>query len=201
MTTAAAKDETRATCAWVIDEILKVLHPFMPFITEELWAKTGDTGPARDNLLVLTSWPEGSRETTDAADEINWLIDVITEIRSVRAEMNVAPATLLPLVLVGASDKVKSWLATHTPAILRLARVSEASTADVAPGQSAQIVTGRWRPSLCRCPAVVDLDGERARLGKEEGKLVGEIERIEKKARQRCLRRQGSRRGGRGREG
>lgn len=176
----SAKDETRATCAWVIDEILKVLHPFMPFITEELWAKTGETGPARENLLVLTTWPEGSRETTDAADEINWLIDVITEIRSVRAEMNVAPATLLPLVLVGASAKVKGWLATHTPAILRLARVSEVSTADVAPGQSAQIVTADGVIAL-PLSGVVDLDGERARLGKEEGKLVGEIERIDKK--------------------
>ncbi len=176
----AAKDETRATCAWVIDEILKVLHPFMPFITEELWAKTGETGPARDNLLVLTAWPEGSRETTDAADEINWLIDVITEIRSVRAEMNVAPATLLPLVLVGASAKVKGWLGTHTPAISRLARVSEVSTADVAPGQSAQIVTADGVIAL-PLSGVVDLDGERARLGKEEGKLVSEIERIDKK--------------------
>jgi len=176
----SAKDETRATCAWVIDEILKVLHPFMPFITEELWAKTGEAGPARDNLLVLTAWPEGSRETTDAADEINWLIDVITEIRSVRAEMNVAPATLLPLVLVGASDKVKGWLSTHTPAILRLARVSEVSTADAAPGQSAQIVTADGVIAL-PLSGVVDLDGERARLGKEESKLIGEIERIDKK--------------------
>lgn len=176
----SAKDETRAACAWVIDEILKVLHPFMPFITEELWAKTGETGPSRDGLLVLTSWPEGSRETTDAADEINWLIDVITEIRSVRAEMNVAPATLLPLVLVGASDKVKGWLSTHTPAILRLARVSEVSTADAAPGQSAQIVTADGIIAL-PLSGVVDLDGERARLGKEETKLIGEIERIDKK--------------------
>ncbi|MCM5552676.1 valine--tRNA ligase [Pleomorphomonas sp. NRK KF1] len=176
----AAKDETRATCAWVIDEILKVLHPFMPFITEELWAKTGETGPARDNLLVLTRWPEGSRETTDAADEINWLIDVITEIRSVRAEMNVAPATLLPLVLVGASEKVRGWLNTHTPAILRLARVSEVSTAETAPGRSAQIVTADGVIAL-PLSGVVDLDGERARLGKEESKLIGEIERIDKK--------------------
>ncbi len=175
-----AKDETRAACAWVIDEILKVLHPFMPFITEELWAKTGETGPARDNLLVLTAWPEGSRDTTDAADEINWLIGVITEIRSVRAEMNVAPATLLPLVLVGASEKVKGWLATHTPAILRLARVSEVSTAEVAPGQSAQIVTADGVIAL-PLSGVVDLDAERARLGKEEAKLIGEIERIDKK--------------------
>lgn len=176
----AAKDETRATTAWVIDEILKVLHPFMPFITEELWAKTGEAGPARENLLVLTNWPEGSRETTDAADEINWLISVITDIRSVRAEMNVAPATLLPLVLVGASEKVQGWLKTHTPAIQRQARVSDVSVADVAPGQSAQIVTADGVIAL-PLSGVVDLDAERARLGKEEVKLNGEIERIDKK--------------------
>ncbi len=176
----AAKDETRATTAWVIDEILKVLHPFMPFITEELWAKTGEAGPARENLLVLTNWPEGSRETTDAADEINWLISVITDIRSVRAEMNVAPATLLPLVLVGASEKVQGWLKTHTPAIQRQARVSDVSVAGVAPGQSAQIVTADGVIAL-PLSGVVDLDAERARLGKEEVKLNGEIERIDKK--------------------
>jgi valyl-tRNA synthetase len=176
----AAKDETRATTAWVIDEILKVLHPFMPFITEELWQKTGEAGPARENLLVLTNWPEGSRETTDAADEINWLISVITDIRSVRAEMNVAPATLLPLVLVGASEKVQGWLKTHTPAIQRQARVSDVSVADVAPGQSAQIVTADGVIAL-PLSGVVDLDAERARLGKEEVKLNGEIERIDKK--------------------
>lgn len=176
----AAKDETRATTAWVIDEILKVLHPFMPFITEELWAKTGEAGPARENLLVLTNWPEGSRETTDAADEINWLISVITDIRSVRAEMNVAPATLLPLVLVGASEKVQGWLKTHTPAIQRQARVSDVSVADAAPGQSAQIVTADGVIAL-PLSGVVDLDAERARLGKEEQKLISEIERIDKK--------------------
>jgi valyl-tRNA synthetase len=176
----AAKDETRATCAWVIDEILKLLHPFMPFITEELWQKTGDTGPKRDNLLVLTAWPEGARAASDAADEINWLISVITDIRSVRAEMNVPPATLLPLVLTGASDKVKGWLATHGAAISRLARVADIATADVAPPQSAQIVTSDGSIAL-PLTGVVDLDAERARLGKEEVKLEGEIDRIDKK--------------------
>ncbi|WP_237154634.1 valine--tRNA ligase [Oryzibacter oryziterrae] len=176
----SAKAETRATCAYVIDEILKVLHPFMPFITEELWAETGKSGPARDGLLVLTAWPEGSTASTDAADEINWLISVITEIRSVRAEMNVAPATLLPLVLVGASDKVKAWFDTHKAAIQRQARVSDVSVADAAPGQSAQIVTADGTIAL-PLSGVVDLDGERGRLGKEETKLAGEIERIDKK--------------------
>ncbi len=176
----AAKDETRAACAWVIDEVLKLLHPFMPFITEELWAKTGETGPKRDNLLVLTAWPEGSRQPSDAADEINWVISVINDIRSVRAEMNVPPATQLPLVLVGASEKVQGWLATHAAAIKRQARVLTVATATTAPGQSAQIVLGDGTIAL-PLSGVVDLDGERARLGKEEVKLEGEIERIDRK--------------------
>ena len=54
----AAKAETRATAAWALDQILKMLHPFMPFVTEELWAETGKVGPARDNLLILTEWPD-----------------------------------------------------------------------------------------------------------------------------------------------
>ena len=83
-------------------------------------------------------------------------------------------------MLVGASEKVKGWLATHTPAILRQARVSEVSTADVAPGQSAQIVTADGVIAL-PLSGIVDLDAERARLGKEEAKLIGEIERIDKK--------------------
>jgi valyl-tRNA synthetase len=175
-----AKAETRATCAWAIDEILKILHPFMPFITEELWARTGETGPARENLLVLTEWPEGRKDTSDAADEINWLVGVVSEIRSVRAEMNVAPAMQLPLVLVGATPKVEGWLATHTAALQRLARVSDASTASTAPPQSAQIVTAAGTIAL-PLAGIVDLDAERARLQKEADKLEGEIGRIDKK--------------------
>lgn len=115
-----------------------------------------------------------------AADEINWLVDVISEIRSVRAEMGVQPATLVPLVLVGATDATKAWLATHGAAIQRLARVSDVSTADAAPPQSAQIVMAG---SVIALPlaGVVDLDAEIVRLTREEDKLVGEIARIDKK--------------------
>src|SRR5690606_15129641 len=94
-----AKTETRAMVAWARDEIVKLLHPFMPFITEELWAVTAKRG----SLLALTAWPvlEGL-DDAEAEAEIGWVIDLVTAIRSVRAEMNVSPATLLPLVLAGA---------------------------------------------------------------------------------------------------
>src|SRR6202035_3081627 len=94
----AAKSETRAMAAWALDEILKLLHPFMPFITEELWRVTGEIGPPREDLLILTAWPmHDSLEDAAAEAEIGWVVDLITAIRSVRAEMNVPPASQLPL--------------------------------------------------------------------------------------------------------
>ena len=118
-----AKTETRAMTAWVRDEILKLLHPFIPFITEELWAVTAaDTeavssasrlGKGREGgqdraLLALTPWPALDGLTDDAAEaEIGWVVDLVTAIRSVRAEMNIPPATLTPLLLAGASAETK----------------------------------------------------------------------------------------------
>src|SRR5205814_687561 len=96
-----AKRETRAMVAWVRDEILKLLHPFMPFLTEELWAVTATA--KRDAPLVLSRWPEHSGLDDEAAEsEIGWVVDLISAVRSLRAEMNIPPATLLPLVLIGA---------------------------------------------------------------------------------------------------
>ncbi len=102
----AAKNETRAAAAWTLDEILQLLHPFMPFITEELWRVTAEQGTKRDHMLALDSWPthEGL-DDTDAELEIGWVIDLVAAIRSVRSEMNVPPATLLPLVLAGVSTR------------------------------------------------------------------------------------------------
>src|SRR5438105_3489974 len=96
----AAKTETRAMVAWVRDEILKLLHPFMPFITEELWRVTA---PApRAALLALSAWPAYEGLENPAAEaEIGWVVDLVSAIRSVRAEMNIT--TLIPLVLVGAA--------------------------------------------------------------------------------------------------
>ena len=102
---AAAKAETRAMTAWVLDLILKLLHPVSPFITEELWDKLAETGPARPGLLIAEPWPDLPQGWIDgAADaEIGWLIGLVTEIRSVRAEMNVPPGARIPLSLSGAT--------------------------------------------------------------------------------------------------
>ncbi len=102
----AGKNETRATAAWALDEILKFLHPFMPFITEELWAVTAEHGPKRHHMLALDSWPSHDGLDDDGAEaEIGWVVDLVTAIRSVRVEMNIPPATQLPLVLAGASPQ------------------------------------------------------------------------------------------------
>ncbi|NLH81167.1 MAG: valine--tRNA ligase [Phyllobacteriaceae bacterium] len=176
----ALKSETRATCAYVLDEILKLLHPFMPFITEELWAKTAaEAGIVRPAMLVTTRWPKVGSTQDAAADEIDWLVGLITEVRSVRSEMNVPAGAQIPLVVVGASERTRGWLATHTAAIERLARVASIAVADQAPPASAQIVVGE---AVCCLPleGVIDVSAEKARLAKEVGKLQGEIGRIDK---------------------
>ena len=99
-----AKNETRAAAAWALDEILRLLHPFMPFITEELWRVTAEQGVKRDHLLALDAWPQhDGLDDVEAEGEIGWVVDLITAIRSVRAEMNIPAATMLPVVMVGAS--------------------------------------------------------------------------------------------------
>jgi valyl-tRNA synthetase len=176
----ALKDETRATCAWVLDEILKLLHPFMPFITEELWAKTAaEAGISRAAMLVTTEWPRGGVTHDAAADEIDWLVGANTEIRSVRSEMNVPAAAQIPLVIVGASQKTRDWVANHESAILRLPRISEIGFADTPPAASAQIVVGE--ATFCLpLEGVIDVSAEKGRLAKEVTKLEGEIGRIDK---------------------
>lgn len=103
---AAAKAETRATAAWALDVILKLLHPVMPFITEELWDKTAEFGPARDSMLISARWPELPEAWIDAEAEaeIGWLVETVGEIRSIRAEMNVPPSAKPALSVVGAGE-------------------------------------------------------------------------------------------------
>ena len=102
----AAKAETQATIAYVLDAIYALLHPFMPFLTEELWAIKGKTGPSRDGPLALGPWPREGLEVDESVEaEIGWVVELIGEIRSVKSEMGVPPATAVPLLLVVARRK------------------------------------------------------------------------------------------------
>ncbi|SEQ58526.1 valyl-tRNA synthetase [Devosia sp. YR412] len=177
----AAKAETRATAAWALDQILTVLHPFMPFVTEELWAETGKFGAPRQNMLILTEWPDLSGlEDAEADAELTWLIDVITNVRSVRSEMNVPAGAKLPIVVVGAGEVTLRRLVAGTSLITRLARLEEITPTNVVPGESAQFVVGEatWALPLA---GVIDIAVEKARLEKEVVKLDAEIAGIDKK--------------------
>ncbi|OKL43591.1 valine--tRNA ligase [Pseudovibrio exalbescens] len=176
-----AKAETRATAAWVRDEILKMLHPFMPFITEELWARTVEIeGAKRDNLLALSRWSQPVGEDDEAAAEVNWLIDLIMQVRSVRSEMNVPAGAKVPVVIAGASQLTQNRLHIHEAAIIKNARAESVSIADETPKGSAQIVVGEATVCL-PLAGVIDLDAEKARLEKELGKIDGDLTKITKK--------------------
>ncbi|WP_159585893.1 valine--tRNA ligase [Chelativorans xinjiangense] len=175
----AAKAEARACAAYVLDDIYKLLHPMMPFMTEELWALTAGEG-GRDDLLALTRWPQPDFEDDEAAADINWLVELVSGIRSVRAEMNVPPASVAPLIAVGADETTRARLARHDPAIRRLARVGEVGFAGEAPKGSAQILLGE--ATFCLpLGDLIDLTAEVARLEKEIAKMAGEVQRLEKK--------------------
>lgn len=171
-----AKRETQAMVAWVRDEILKLLHPFMPFITEELWAVTSTDRPA---VLALTAWPQYSGLTDDKAEaEIGWVIDLVNAIRSVRAEMNLN--TAVPLVLANVSAETQARAERWADIIKRLARLSDISVAAQAPEGSAQLVV---RNEVIALPlkGVIDFAVERARLTKELAKADADIQRVDQK--------------------
>ncbi|WLS08363.1 valine--tRNA ligase [Shinella sumterensis] len=177
---AAAKAESQGCAAYVLEEIYKLLHPFMPFMTEELWAHTAGEGKSRDGLLCHAGWPAPAYADDAAADEINWLVDLVSGIRSVRAEMNVPPSATAPLVMVGTSAQTRSRLVTHDSAIRRLARVSEIVLEDTAPKGAAQIVVGEATACL-PLGSLIDLAVEKARLEKAIDKAKAEAARIESK--------------------
>jgi valyl-tRNA synthetase len=174
-----AKSETRAMVAWVRDEILKLLHPFMPFITEELWRVTAESGPAREQLLALAPWPQLDGLANEQAEgEIGWVIDLISAIRSVRAEMNISSA--IPLVLAGVSKETKARAERWAEFIKRLARVSDVTFADGAPEGAVQLVV-RGETAALPLKGVIDFDAERARLEKELAKVTADIRRADAK--------------------
>jgi valyl-tRNA synthetase len=175
----AAKDETRATASWALDEILKLLHPFMPFITEELWRVTGEQGPKRDRLLVLSGWPRlGGLDDAKAEAEIGWVVDLVTAVRSVRAEMNITAQ--IPLVLAGVSAETKARAERWKDFVQRLARVADLSFADAPPAGSVQLLV-RGEVVAMPLKGVIDFAAEQARLNREMSKVEADIKRLDAK--------------------
>ena len=174
----AAKAETRATAAWTLDQILHILHPFMPFITEELW---GELAGNRATPLISSQWPSLRVHDAEAEAEMDWLVKLISSIRAVRAEMNVPPSAKLPLLVKGASDVTRARLATHHGIISQMARAASIDVIDEAPGKGAVQVVVDEATIVLPLAGVIDLDQEKARLTKEIAKLTGEIDKVDKK--------------------
>jgi valyl-tRNA synthetase len=173
------KEETRAVMAFVLREALKLLHPVMPFITEELWDSFGHRG--KHGALIGQPWPTPPAVDPAADAELNWLVELISEIRSTRSELNVPPAAKLPMVVVGGNETTKRRVVANTAAIGLLSRVEGIDTSAVSPPTvSAQIVVGEATFAL-PVGDVIDLKAETARLQKEIQKLGDEVTKIDAK--------------------
>jgi valyl-tRNA synthetase len=176
-----AKTETCAMVAWVRDQILALLHPFMPFITEELWTVTAEGGVAREGLLALSPWPFLTGLHDEAAEaEIGWVVDLVGAIRSVRAEMNIPPASQLPLLLATTADKTRARADRWADMIKRLARISDISFA-AAPPQGAVQLLVRGEIAALPLKGVIDLAAEKTRLEKELAKVDSDVARVDAK--------------------
>ncbi|WP_174451090.1 valine--tRNA ligase [Azospirillum baldaniorum] len=176
----AAIAETRATTAWVLDEILHMLHPLMPFITEELWEQLSED---RANRLISARWPEHGTELIDPAarDEMDWVVRAISSVRSMRSEMNVPPAAQIELKLKDAGPESLKRLDTHRDLILRMGRLASVEPLSGPVPKSAVQAVLDEATLILPLEGIVDLDKERARLTKEIEKLSGEIKKIDAK--------------------
>ncbi|WP_373087625.1 valine--tRNA ligase [Sneathiella sp.] len=173
------KTETQATAAWALDQILKILHPFMPFVTEELW---GALGAKRETQLIIADWPRYPADAikTEALTEMDWVQGLITGIRGVRSEMNVPAGAKIPLIFNEGSDLDKEWLKIHWDIIARMARLENKAVDAEVPKGALQFVH-RGATVVLPLAGAMDLDAEKARLAKEIGKLGGYMTGLNKK--------------------
>jgi valyl-tRNA synthetase len=178
---AAGISETRATAAWARDTLLKLLHPFMPFITEELWARTA-VDASRGTLLITADWPAVTvlPEFESARAELDWVIDLIKGVRSIRAEMNVPPGARMALLVKDANQTTRDRLNRNLDIIRQLARLDRAEVSDGFPKGTAQFVLGEATAGL-PLGDVIDFGKERTRLERELKKAEDEIARVDGK--------------------
>ena len=176
----AVKQETRDTNGWVIDQILLLLNPFMPFITEELYSSIAVRKPGE--FVMTQSWPQYDAKlaNVDAAKEIDWLIRAITEIRSVRSDMNVPPKAMIRLLVQGASETTKKRFGTYDEVLRRMARIEGVEMTAEAPKGSIQTILDEATLAM-PIADIIDLDKERARLKKEIERLNLDISKIDQK--------------------
>ena len=168
----AGRLETQTTLAWVLEQSMVLLHPIMPFITEELWGLTAK----RDNMLVHQTWPTYGLDLIDepAANEISWTITLIDAIRSARAQMNVPAGAKVPLVQVSNDLNGKNALAANMAQIKQMARITEVTEAEIMP-KGAITVSAPGATFGLPLADIIDVSAEKARLEKNLGKLAKEL--------------------------
>ncbi|KCZ99342.1 valyl-tRNA synthetase [Hyphomonas polymorpha PS728] len=176
-----AKYETRMVCGYVIDEALKLLHPFMPFVTEELWERRAPGRANDQGFLMLQTWPKatGWRDAA-AAEEITWLIDLITEIRSLRNDLGVPAGAKVPLAFVNASNGDIMRAEAHGEILRRMARVEDVTLPNEMPAGAVSAVVGSTVAALVIAD-LIDVAEARKRLDKEIATLDKDITSTEKK--------------------
>jgi valyl-tRNA synthetase len=174
------RDETRGAAAWVLDQILHLLHPFMPFITEELWEKLSHLRATR---LISAEWPSYDSALRDAhaEAEMNWLVKLVSDIRAARTEMNVPPATQLRLVIKDAKSVTAARVETHRETLTKLARLSEIAFDDSASAKGALQVVVDEATYILPLAGVLDVASEKQRLAKEIAKLKSEVAKLDAK--------------------
>ena len=162
LTKGAMDEETKAVAGWAFDQILVMLHPFMPFITEELWNLTG----TRETELIVARWPQALYAVdSEAQAEIDWLIRLISAMRTARTELNVPPGARLPVVVQDASEETRRRIDRQGAALARLGRVESLSFGDTVAGGAAQIVVDE-ATFILPLEGVIDIAAEKARLAK-----------------------------------
>jgi valyl-tRNA synthetase len=172
----AARGETQATTAWILSLIVHLLHPIMPFITEDVWEQLAGQSPG---MLITAPWPEFQRDAIDpeASAEMEWVVQAISAIRALRAEMNVPPAARVPLLIKDAEPVAAQRIERHREHFVRLARVERFEPVESLPPGGVQAVV-EGATLILALGEVVDLPKERERLGKEIGKLDAELAKI-----------------------
>jgi len=172
--------ETRRATAWALDQLLLMLHPFMPFVTEELWRELAPDG--RDSTLIRAAWPTCGEEAVDAvaSAEMDWVVRLISLIRTIRSEVNVPAGAKIAALLKDLDARDQERLARHRDLILRLARLETVETTTDIPRGSAQAVID-GATLVLPLQGVIDIAGETQRLKKEIGKLEGEIAGLDRK--------------------
>ncbi|EHL98280.1 valine--tRNA ligase [Acetobacteraceae bacterium AT-5844] len=173
----AEKAEVKGVAQHVLGTILRLLHPVMPYVTEELWDRFG-YGP--EFSLITTSWPEAVAVpgAEEARAELDWVVRMISEVRAVRSEMNVAPSVLVPLLLSGANSETLARAERWIEAIRRLGRATEVRALEGEPPKGVAQVTVDEATVLLPLAEVIDLEAERARLLKEKAKSETEAEKV-----------------------